>query len=146
MPALDNLPEFVDRFWYWQGASGRRYIHSIYTPGNCPPLPGAIFVAVHRFHDGRRLALETGRFDDDRDFARTAGGEFSCGLRRVDEIHVHLLAGSHEEAGAVLADIEAGISRRAIDGGFGEPQAVTRPLQPELFSLPGAAPSLAASV
>ena len=31
----------ADRFWYWRGQSGRRYIHSVYSLSACPPLPGA---------------------------------------------------------------------------------------------------------
>ena len=133
MPALENLNEFDNRFWYWRGASGRRYIHSIYTPGECPPLPGAIFIAVHRFADGRALAIRTGRFEDDWSYVEALLPDPACGLRRIDEIHVHLLAGSQQQADEILADIEAGLCQQRIDGGFSEPVAEKIECQPALF-------------
>ena len=32
---LEN--EFSDRFCFWTGLSGKRYIHSVYGADNCPP-------------------------------------------------------------------------------------------------------------
>ena len=43
-PISAKLPDDLgigERFWYWRGASGQTYIHSIYPAGSCPPLPGA---------------------------------------------------------------------------------------------------------
>lgn len=59
---LPSDPGLQDRFWYWHGASGRRYIHSVYAPDALPTAaPGAIYVAVRR--QGRcRVALSVGRF------------------------------------------------------------------------------------
>ncbi|TMJ38191.1 MAG: hypothetical protein E6G89_12780, partial [Alphaproteobacteria bacterium] len=48
-------------FWYWHGASGRRYIHSVYSPDSCPPLPGAVFLAVRRL-GALRTVLGAGHF------------------------------------------------------------------------------------
>ena len=53
---------FKERFQYWQGASGHRYICSIYAPHSCPPLPGAVYIAVKREEDGARSARAVGRF------------------------------------------------------------------------------------
>src|SRR6478609_5390047 len=53
--------ETEPRFWYWHGASGRRYIHSVYRPETCPPLPGAVFLAV-RSLGNLRTVLGAGRF------------------------------------------------------------------------------------
>jgi hypothetical protein len=85
------------RFWYWQGASGRRYIHTVYPVRACPPLPGAIFVAVKRIGT-LRTVLSLGLLNGFEDF------------RGADEIHVHLLSGSKAEAEAILADLGAGLA------------------------------------
>ena len=43
---LTEDPGLGERFWYWRGASGQPYIHSIYAPDLCPPVAGAVFVVV----------------------------------------------------------------------------------------------------
>lgn len=99
-----TLPEdsgLGERFWYWRGASGQAYIHSIYAHDHCPPVPGAVFVIV-RGVGGVRTAVEIGRFGEDS--ARPSGGiQTAAG----DEIHVHLLARDGEAAERVLRDLAA---------------------------------------
>ena len=101
-----KLPEDFgrgDRFWYWRGTSGQRYIHSIYEAHSCPPLPGAVYVAVRRVGNDRE-ALAVGRFPSFLDaFSTTAAG------LAADEIHVHLLARNEAGAKAVLADLEGAL-------------------------------------
>jgi hypothetical protein len=105
-PMTAKLPEDFgrgDRFWYWRGASGRRYIHSIYAADSCPPLPGAVYVAVRRAGNAREV-LGVGRFPSFLDgFSSAAGG------MAADEIHVHLLARNEADAKAVLADLEGAL-------------------------------------
>jgi hypothetical protein len=97
------------RFWYWRGASGRRYIHSVYPADACPPLPGAIYVAVRR-RGTERVALAAGRFAVV--WGMSAGDRIAEAMARMgaDEVHVHLLAGSEDRARAILRDIEAGLA------------------------------------
>jgi hypothetical protein len=105
-PISAKLPDELgigERFWYWRGASGQTYIHSIYPAGACPPLPGAVFLAVRRRGDGQREVVRLGRFAD-----RWEG--FVPPGFAADEIHVHLLARGDAAAAAVLDDLEAAIS------------------------------------
>jgi hypothetical protein len=94
------MSELSERFWYWQGASGRKYIHSIYEPESCPPLPGAVYVGVKR-QGSLRVAVCVGRFlplwDSHRAIDAKASG--------FDELHVHLLAREPGEAEQVRADL-----------------------------------------
>ena len=96
--ASRDIPELRERFWFWRGASGQNYIHSVYTPETCPPLPGAVYVGVAR-HGGLRTAMVVGRF----------GSYWEAGLpsafRNFDEIHVHLLAREPGAAEAVRRDL-----------------------------------------
>lgn len=114
---LPSDPDFKDRFWYWTGASGRKYIHSVYGLEDCPPLPGAIFVAVRR-EGPLRVVMGIGRFTQFWD--GTLGGRDLASLRRqgVDEIHVHLLAKSPEVADAILEDLLQAYEHE--DEGFAE--------------------------
>jgi hypothetical protein len=106
------------RFWYWRGASGRRYIHSVYPVDSCPPLPGAIYVAVKR-RGSERVALATGRFAVV--WGVSAGEQIAQAMRHLgaDEVHVHLLAGSEDRACAILKDLGAGLAGAAEKPGSG---------------------------
>lgn len=45
----------------WQGASGRRFAHTVYSLIGCPPLVSATYLLVYRNPDGRRLVLTVAR-------------------------------------------------------------------------------------
>jgi hypothetical protein len=103
-PIAINFPhgsQDNERFWYWRGRSGKKYIHSIYAGDACPPLPGAIYVAVRRIGH-LRTVVAMGRFSTFWDGASSelAGVD-------ADEIHVHLLARDNAAANAVLSDLQA---------------------------------------
>ncbi|MDE2444944.1 MAG: hypothetical protein KGO94_02120 [Alphaproteobacteria bacterium] len=109
----------ADRFWYWQGISGRKYIHSVYDVECCPPLPGAVYVGVKRAGH-LRVAVAVGRFlpfwdkalpESDADRLRRLG---------VDEVHVHLLARSADGAEAVLQDLAKAMDDVPAAHGFSE--------------------------
>jgi hypothetical protein len=90
-----------ERFWYWRGRSGKKYIHSVYAANACPPLPGAIYVAVRRIGH-LRTVIAMGRFSPFWDGASHGFAEFDA-----DEIHVHLLARDNSAADAILNDLKA---------------------------------------
>ena len=107
-----RLPgEAESRFWYWHGASGRRYIHSIYSPDSLPPLPGAIYVAVRRT-GAMRTAIAVGRFSVFWDQGMST--ENLAHWRRIgaDEVHVHLLGRDENATRAIAADLDAAFSDR----------------------------------
>jgi hypothetical protein len=97
-------PAIKDRFWYWTGASGRRYIHSVYAVDDCPPLPGAVFVLVKR-HGTMRTVVGIGRFAPFWDGAQRGMGSKGVAMADADEVHVHLLAKSLEQRDAILNDL-----------------------------------------
>lgn len=112
---LPSDPGLQDRFWYWHGASGRKYIHSVYEPENCPPLPGAIYVAVRR--EGHlRIALSVGRFTPFWDGTMMSSEAAHVARRGVDEIHVHLLAKSPVMAEDILVDLRDAMEPEESDG------------------------------
>jgi hypothetical protein len=102
----------TSRFWYWQGASGRRYIHSVYAVGACPPLPGAIYVAVKRTGT-LRTALGVGRFSVLWDGAARRALDHDMIMKGANEIHVHLLAEGEEAAKFIFNDLREALH----DGG-----------------------------
>ena len=89
-----------ERFWYWRGASGKKYIHSVYAASACPPLPGAVYVAVRRIGQLRTVTA-MGRFSPFWDGTSSELADVDA-----DEIHVHLLARDDVAANAVLDDLQ----------------------------------------
>lgn len=96
-------PGLKDRFWYWHGASGKKYIHSIYPATCCPPLPGAIYVAVRRA-GSVRTAVAVGRVPNFQACAMDAS--LMPRDEGATEIHVHLLANDPLNAAAILQDLQ----------------------------------------
>ena len=125
-----SLPEdsgLGERFWYWLGASGQRYIHSIYRRDLCPPVPGAVFVLVS-VSGGVRRARAVGRFDGD--------GEMSTALPfssrpEEEELHVHLLARDEENAERVLRDLMAAMEAPRL---LQETRSYVKPVQLDLLT------------
>jgi len=111
--ASADLPELSERFWFWRGASGQNYIHSVYAPDACPPLPGAVYVGVKR-SGSLRIAVAVGRFGPFWDHANPLA--LTNGFSGCDEVHVHLLARSIGAAEAVRADLVAAMLEDAPVG------------------------------
>ncbi len=115
-PAFINSdPELTDRFWYWYGASGRRYIHSVYPARHCPVLPDAVYLSVRRISDCQFVPVAV---DLSQPLCHLKG-RFSA-RSVVDEVHVHLLAENHLEAGRICDDLRAGLvadarSRQSVE-------------------------------
>ena len=111
--ASADLPELSERFWFWRGASGQNYIHSVYVPDDCPPLPGAVYVGVKR-SGAMRIAVAVGRFGPLWDHAKPAA--LAESFNGCDEVHVHLLARNPGAAEAVRADLVAAMVEDAPSG------------------------------
>ena len=104
---IDLQAEFSDRFFFWTGASGKRYIHSVYAVDDCPPLPGAVFIEVMKLPCGNRKAVRAGRFPPFWDVTPATSSRGRSG--RVSEVHVHLLASDDKSSESILADLLAGL-------------------------------------
>ena len=95
------------RFCAWRGASGRRYIASVYEADLCPAYCDAALIAVATDPDGRRriLALaDTGVFPEPV-VARLA--QSLAPLAERLEFHLHLLAANPADRRAALDDLAA---------------------------------------
>jgi hypothetical protein len=106
-PLSASLPEdpgFSERFWYWRGMSGQSYIHSIYSKESCPPVAGAVFVAVQKVGGVRKPVL-VGRLPLRQEPESSVGTGHFLAIIPADEIHVHLLAQDGERVDCVLRDL-----------------------------------------
>lgn len=105
-PARVCLEEAISgKFHYWSGASGRAYLHTIFAPGACPAMPIACFIAVHRHVDGTRHVLAIGETGPGQLPAAGFGEAVVGRAATANEIHVHMLAGTADEAARIAADL-----------------------------------------
>jgi hypothetical protein len=93
------------RYRCWRGASGRRYVFSVYSRQACPAYRHAVILVVSVQRDGARNILfvaDTGSFPD------VAVAKISAEWAKAGsqiEFHVHLLAASLAERRAAIADL-----------------------------------------
>ncbi len=104
----------ADRFRAWRGASGRRYVFSVFRleaePAALDLLPGdadAVVIAAERKPDGTRVLLWMMRTEGNtREFFR--GDRVRALASRGNcELHLHLLASDGAERQAVVDDLRA---------------------------------------
>lgn len=103
---------FDQAFHYWRGASGRRYLHSVYTLIGCPAIPQANYILVRRYDDGTRRALAFGQTREDAMTLNLAHLRHEGAKIGANEVHIHLLAENAEARAAVEADLLAAHTRR----------------------------------
>ena len=93
------------RFRFWRGASGRRFMFSVYSSDACPAYDCAVLVGAAVQADGARRILfiaDTGAFPEPvLERARAA----LAGARAKVELHVHLLAESPGDRAALIGDL-----------------------------------------
>ncbi len=106
--AFNGAAEFADRFHFWSGASGRRYVHTVYSLIECPELASGSYIFVRRGADGRRIALAIGRTTHDAASLNLAEIRHQGALIGANEVHVHLLAGTAAQSRMVELDLRAG--------------------------------------
>ena len=93
------------RFHFWTGASGKRYVHTVYSLFDCPPLEAANYVLVKRTSKSSRLLLAIGRLTNETASLNLAEIRQRAATLGADEVHVHLLAMSASECQAVEVDL-----------------------------------------
>jgi hypothetical protein len=106
---------FAQAFHYWRGASGRRYLHSVYSLIGCPVLPRANYILVRRYDDGKRVALLFGQTKDDAATLNLAHLRHEGAKRGANEVHIHLLAETPEARDAAEADLASAHIQRQAD-------------------------------
>lgn len=96
-----KMSQFGERFYYWLGASGERYLHTVFPIDADFNSPGANLIVVHRRPNGERVALFVGRVgqlsDDEIEDLTSAHG--------ANEFHIHLMATGDAAVNKVAADL-----------------------------------------
>lgn len=101
----------ADRFHFWTGASGKRYVHTVYDLLECPVLPAGNYVLVRREPDGRRTVLSIGRVSSSAHSLNLAEIRQRGAELGADEVHVHLLAETAKQSRLVEFDLRGSQSK-----------------------------------
>jgi hypothetical protein len=95
---------FAQRFRHWRGASGRRYIFSVYDPLACPSYDNAVLIGAARDeNDEVRIVwvADTGALPD----IALARAKEETAVFGASEFHIHLLATTRAERLALIEDL-----------------------------------------
>lgn len=105
MPVQASEIETGTRFHFWTGASGKRYVHTVYSLFDCPPIGVANYVLVRRESKTQRAVLAIGRLTSETSSLNLAEIRQRGATLGADEVHIHLLATSANESQAVEVDL-----------------------------------------
>ncbi len=109
-PANRPLPRLIERFHFWRGASGKRYVHSVYALVECPEVDGCNYMLVRRDEAGRRRLLLIGRLSHDAASLNLAEIRQRGATLGANEVHVHLLATSEHDMKMVEVDLRTALA------------------------------------
>lgn len=104
-----------DRYCLWMGASGKKYVHSVFWLLECPEISAANYVLVRRSDDGTIAACRVGRVDQEAPSLNLAEIRHKGASFGATEVHIHLLADTPKRAKLIAFDIESGRSGRGAE-------------------------------
>jgi hypothetical protein len=105
------------QFTFWRGASGQRYVHTVYTLIECPVLPPANYMLVRADAGGRRCILRTGRLEHEAPSLNLAEIRHRGAQLGANEVHVHLLAEDERTRRMVEFDLKSAHGEPSLPGG-----------------------------
>ena len=93
------------KFHYWQGASGKYYIHTVYSLFNCPELPKTNYILVNRNGDGNCAPLIIGETTSNAESLILAFLRQNAAKHNANEIHIHVMTNNKYERDMVRLDL-----------------------------------------
>lgn len=103
--AAGRHPALSHDFQFWNGASGMRYVHTVYALLECPDLPDANVVFVTRRPDGVRAAMHVACVETGVPSLNLAEIRRTAARLGANEVHVHLLAGNSQHRRLIELDL-----------------------------------------
>ena len=102
--------EALAGFEFWSGASGRCYVHSVFSLQTCPELPQANFMLVLRHEDGSRDVRHIGRTTNKSPSLNLAHIRQLGAESAANEVHVHFLGSDERTRTQIAFDLESAAS------------------------------------
>jgi len=104
MPSTAAALGLGEKFQYWHGASGRRYLFTAIPVDSVDEYRKAVVVLAHK---GRRQAQKIVWIGEIDGRGNRHGHKLVRRSGQPNHAYIHLLAGGREERDAVIADLEA---------------------------------------
>jgi hypothetical protein len=98
-------PALSHDFMFWSGASGMRYVHTVYQLLSCPEVPDANIVLARRLQSGECEQLDVLRVENGSPSLNLADIRHAAAELGANEIHVHLLAGNAQHRQLIENDL-----------------------------------------
>ena len=108
--AVRPAPVLEHDFKFWTGASGKRYVHTLYGLIDCPEVDNCNVLLVRRDADGRRQVMHVGRLEHDAPSLNLAEIRHLGATLGVNEVYVHLLAETSRQRSFVEIDLQAALA------------------------------------
>jgi hypothetical protein len=106
----DEEPSYQTPFLFWTGASGTRYVHTVYNLFDCPPVDGANYILVKRHTDGQRTVVSIGRATHEAGSINLAEIRLRSAQLGANEVHIHLLAGGSVQSQHIETDLRGSLA------------------------------------
>jgi hypothetical protein len=106
--SVSTVASVSERFHFWSGASGQRYVHTVYSLIDCPAVPAANYILVRRDASGACFALAIGRVAEEAASLNLARIRQLGATLGASEVHVHLLAGNARQGKLIEFDLKTG--------------------------------------
>lgn len=108
--AAETVPASKTPFLFWTGASGTRYVHSVYNLFDCPPVEGANYILVKRHSNGYRTVVSIGRATSETGTLNLACIRLRSAQLGANEVHIHLLADSSAQSQLIERDLRGSLA------------------------------------
>jgi hypothetical protein len=108
--AAEIVPAVKTPFLFWTGASGTRYVHSVYNLFDCPPVESANYILVKRHSDGHRTVVSIGRATSETGTLNLASIRLRSAQLGANEVHIHLLADSSAQSQLIERDLRRSLA------------------------------------
>ena len=107
-PALINRDGVIaQRFHYWRGQSGKRYLHTVYPLLECPEVPRANYILVRRDASGYCRPVRIGQTRELATSLNLARLRHEAASLGANEVHIHVLSDSSPDRDEVEQDLVA---------------------------------------
>lgn len=98
-------PQSAHDFTFWRGATGSRYVHTVYPLLECPELPDANILLVRRHPSGRAEVVSIASVEHGVGCSNLAEIRRTAAELGATEVHVHFLAADGDERAMIVRDL-----------------------------------------
>ena len=109
VPVAGTTVDESARSLFWDGASGRRYVHTVYSLLECPPVPQVTYLLARREKDGSCQVLRVASAESSAPTLNLAQIRQAGATLGANEVHMYFLAETQGHRRLVSCDLRAAL-------------------------------------